>query len=136
VPSLGEATGWIAAALVVAAASVPLGHRALARKRAALESRTIRSHVVVGIAASAGAFAHALAIMPSLGSSTAIAAGMDALAPGALAFLLLLAHVGVGLQLRNPKLRGRPKTRRTHVAIATAIAVVVAVHVALLARAG
>lgn len=132
--SLGEASGWVAAGLVLAAGAVPLGHRVLVRRRAALESRAIRSHVVIGVAAAAGAFAHTLAILPSLGSSAAIGAGMEALAPGALAFMLLVAHVGVGLRLRTPKLRGRPKVRRTHFAIATAITVVVAIHVALLAR--
>lgn len=133
-PSAGEATGWLAAALVVAAGAVPLGHRALLRRRAALDSRPIRSHVFVGSLAACAGFVHALAILPSLGSEAAIAFGMQALGPGALAFLLLVAHVGVGLRLRDPKLRGRPRVRRTHLGFATAIAVVVVLHALLLAR--
>jgi len=136
VPSLADVTGWVATGLVATAASVPLGHRLLSGRRAALESRPILSHVVIGIAASAGAFVHTLSIIPELGTSAAIDAGMKALAPGALAFLLLVAHVGVGLQLRNPKLKQRPKTRRTHLVIATLIAIVVGAHVGVIVRAG
>src|SRR5438874_11491646 len=102
--TFSQISGWIAAVVVFAAGSVPLGHRIFARKRAAIGSRTIRSHVVVGTAAAAGSFVHGMAILPSLGSPEAIGAGVLALAPGAVAFLLLIAHVGVGLRLRQPKL--------------------------------
>lgn len=131
---LAEASGWLGAGLVVAAGTVPLGYRALERRRARLDSRTIRSHVVLGIAAAAVAFAHTLAILPDLGSSTAIGAGTEALVPGAIAFLVLVAHVGLGLKLRNPKLKGRPSTRRMHLATATAITLLVGAHVFLVAR--
>jgi hypothetical protein len=131
-----EATGWIAAALVVAAGAVPLGHRALRGKRGALTSPTIRSHVVIGVAAAGAGFAHALAVLPSLGSPEAIGAGGVAIGSGAIAFLLLVAHVGVGLKLRSPKLRERPRVRRTHLLVASAIVAVVAAHVVMLVRAG
>lgn len=131
-----QVSGWLAAAIVAGAASVPTLHRVLAGRRAALVSRTIRSHVVVGITASAAAFVHTLAILPALGSPAAIAGGTIALASGAVAFLLLVAHVGVGLKLRSPKLKERPRTRRTHVALASAIGLAVAGHVWLIARGG
>lgn len=103
-------------------------------RRAPLESKPIRSHVVIGVSAAAFAFAHTLAVLPSLGSPEAIGAGDWPLASGAVAFLFLVAHVGVGQQLRNPKLRTRPRMRRTHLAIATAIIAAVAWHVVMLLR--
>jgi formate-dependent nitrite reductase membrane component NrfD len=136
VVTLADVTGWVATALVAGAASVPLGHRIVRGRRAALDSRPIRSHVAIGIAVCAAAFVHILTVIPELGTSTAIDAGMSALAPGALAFLLLLAHVGVGLQLRSPKLKDRPKKRRLHFTFATMIAIVVAAHVVIIMRAG
>ena len=59
---------------------------------------------------------------------------MEALGPGALAFLLLVAHMGVGLRLRNPKLRDRARVRRTHLGLATSITIVVAAHAIILLR--
>ena len=127
-------SGWLAAAVVLGAASVPTLHRLTAGKRATLVSRTIRSHVVVGITASALAFVHTLAILPALGSPAAIGGGTIALASGAVAFLLLVAHVGVGLKLRNPKLKERASTRRTHVFLASLIGAAVIAHAVLILR--
>lgn len=132
--NLGEITGWLAVSLVAVAASVPIGHRIVARRRAVLASPAVRSHVGVGLAAATGGFVHALSILPSLGSSAAVSAGMEALGPGALAFLLLVAHMGVGLRLRNPKLRDRARVRRTHLGLATSITIVVAAHAIILLR--
>jgi hypothetical protein len=61
---------------------------------------------------------------------------MTAFAPGAAAFFLLFAHVGVGLQLLRPKLRDRNGKRRTHVVLASSIALLAAVHVLVLLRSG
>jgi hypothetical protein len=130
-----SSSGWIALAFIVAAACVPLGHRAFAHRRAAPGSRAITGHLALGLAATATALLHTFSILPSLGSPAAIRGGMSALAPAALAFFLLFAHVGVGLRLRDPRLRDRVKVRRRHVALAIAIAVTVAAHVVILARA-
>jgi len=132
VDRLALCSAWLAAALIVAAALVPLGHRALARRRAVPESRAISSHVVLGLAAIAMAVLHTFAVVPELGSPAAIRGGMMALAPATAAFFLLFAHVGVGLRLRNPRLRGRVRIRRWHVALATAIVVAVVAHVTVL----
>ncbi len=132
--SIGAITGWVAAASVLAAGAVPTGQRLLFGKRAPIDSKPIRSHVVFGASAAAIAFLHALAVLPSLGSPEAIGAGDWPLASGAFAFLLLMAHVGVGQQLRNPKLKTRPRMRRTHVAFATAIILAVGWHVTMLLR--
>ncbi len=121
--------GWVAAALIAAAALVPLGYRVRFGKRAAPESETIRFHVVVGIAVSVVALLHTLAVLGALGSASAIEAGMVTFVPGVAAFFLLFAHVGVGLQLREPKVRNRAKKRRTHVTTAIAIALAAAAHV-------
>lgn len=134
--SLPELTGWLGFTLVLAAGAVPLVHRAIVRRRAELASPTTRSHVVVGVTASAAAFVHAMTTLPALGSPAAIAGGGVALGSGALAFLLLVAHVGVGLRLRHPKLRKRAETRRTHLGIATAIVIVIVVHAVLIMRSG
>jgi hypothetical protein len=132
VDDLASFSGWLGVALIVAAAFVPLGHRVLARRRAAPTSRTIHGHVVLGLATSAVALLHTFAVIPALGSPAAIRGGMIALAPATAAFFLLFAHVGVGLQLRNPRLRERAKTRRWHAVLAAAIAATVAAHVTAL----
>jgi hypothetical protein len=88
---------------------------------------------VLGFAVAAIALAHAFAILPALGSPEAIRGGMTALAPGTAAFFLLFAHIGVGLRLRDPRLRERPRVRRWHVALASGIVVTVAAHVVALA---
>jgi predicted membrane-bound spermidine synthase len=125
-------SGWIAVAFVAATASVPLVHRAIAHKRAVPGSRAIASHVALGLGATAMALLHTFGVLPALGSSAAIRGGMAALGPAAVAFFLLFAHVGVGLRLRDPKLRNRAKVRRTHVGLAIGIGVGVVVHVGVL----
>ena len=132
--TFSQISGWIAAGVVVAAAGVPTTHRLLVGKRAAVGGPTIRSHVVVGTAAAATSFLHSMAILPSLGSPEAIGAGVYALLPGAVAFLLLIAHVGVGLRLRSPKLRNRARVRRTHFVFACSIGAAVLAHVFMLLR--
>jgi hypothetical protein len=129
---LASWSGWLGAALIVAAAFVPLGHRVFAHRRIAPTSRTATGHVVLGFAATAMALLHTFAALGALGSPAAIRGGMTALVPATAAFFLLFAHVGVGLRLRNPGLRARIKIRRWHVILALTIATTVAMHVTAL----
>lgn len=129
-------SGWLGAAFILAAAFVPLGHRLFLRRRAVPGSRAVGGHVLLGFGASAVALLHTFAVLPALGSPAAIRGGMIALAPGTAAFFLLFAHVGVGLRLRNPRLRERVKVRRWHVLLALGIGVTVTAHVVALLRAG
>ncbi len=131
-PSLATYSGWVTVALLVTAASVPLGHRLLVRRRAAPDSRPIGLHVVLGLTTTAVCLAHTMAILPDLGSPGAVAGGMVALAPGAAAFFLLFAHVGVGLQLRSTRLRSRASKRRLHAMLAAGIATLACIHVVVL----
>jgi hypothetical protein len=132
---LASLGGWIAVALIVLAATLPLAHRARVGKRATPDSRTISIHFALGSAAAAFAFVHTLLALSSLGSSQAVGGGAAALLPGGAAVFVLMAHAGIGLQLRDPKLRDRAKKRRVHVATAITIAVTVAAHVIALTRA-
>lgn len=122
--------GWLGAALIVAAASVPFGHRVFAHRRAVPASRTITGHIVLGFAVTAASLLHTFAALGALGSPAAIRGGMTALLPATAAFFLLFAHVGVGLRLRNPRLRGRVRIRRLHVVLALSIAATVTAHIA------
>src|ERR1700744_2971151 len=107
-PADGDApaiwSGWAALVLLAVAAAIPLTYRLRTRRRAPPSSRFTRTHVVVGLATTAIAFCHSMTTLPSLSSPGAIEGGSAALAPGALAFFLLFAHVGLGLQLRTPQL--------------------------------
>jgi hypothetical protein len=127
--SLATTSGWLAVALLLAAATIPLSYRVLSRRRAAPASRPIGAHAVLGLGTTAAALGHAMAILTSLGSPGAITGGMLALAPGAVGFFLLFAHVGVGLKLRSPRLKDRVGKRRLHAVLATCIAIAVIVHV-------
>jgi hypothetical protein len=89
----------------------------------------MRAHVIIGLATSIIGFLHAATLVADLGAPGAVAGGALALAPGALAFFLLMAHTGIGLQLRDEKLKNRPRKRGLHRLTATLIAVCVAVHV-------
>ncbi len=134
--SLSVVSGWLAYALIAIAASVPFYARWREGKRVGPASKPMALHVQLGLAVAAVTFFHTLAILPALGSPEAVAGGMLAIAPAVVAFFLLFAHVGVGLQLRNPKLRERAKKRRLHVVLASLIAITATAHVALLLRAG
>lgn len=126
----------MAVVAIAVAAIVPVGYRLRAGKRAAPPSKVIRAHVVIGLLTSMLAFTHTLSVLPELGSPAATGGGMIALLPGGAAFFLLVAHAGLGLQLRSEKLRDRATKRRAHVTTAIAIAIAVAIHVIVLARAG
>lgn len=122
-------TGYAAVILILVAASLPLGYRLRAEKRAAPLSPTIRTHVALGLGTALVAFLHTLVALPSLGSPEAVGAGLLPLASAGCAFFLLVAHAGIGLQLRDPRLKDRVQKRRTHAITAMAIAVAVGAHV-------
>lgn len=126
---MASLTGWFAAICVLSAGLLPLGHRLARRKRAALVSTLVRAHVMLGVVVSALAFVHVIAAIPALGEASVVDAGMTALAPAVIAFFGLVAHTGVGLQLRRPELRERPAKRRVHQITATVIVLAVAAHV-------
>lgn len=127
-------TGWFAVAAIVLAVLVPIAQRLRAGQRGAPGSKPIRIHVYVGMATAALAFTHTLSIIPSLGSPAAISGGVAAMMAAGAAFFLLVAHAGLGLQLREPKLKDRKKKRRMHTTTAVLIALAVTVHVVLLRR--
>lgn len=129
-------SGWLATAAIALAALVPIVQRLRAGKRAAPGSAPIRLHVTIGFATAALAFLHTMAVLPALGSPAAIAGGLFAMLPAGAAFFLLVAHAGLGLQLREPKLKDRARKRRLHTTTAVLIALTVGTHVTLLLRAG
>ncbi len=129
-------SGWIAIAFILVTASLPLIQWLRQKRRAAPDSAPTRIHASLGMATAALAFGHTLTAVPVLGTSRALGGGMTALAAGGLAFFVIVAHVGVGLQLRNPRLRKRKDKRRAHQITAVAIAVTVGAHVIALLRAG
>jgi hypothetical protein len=128
-------SGWLAALMIAIAAAVPLGARLRLGRRAAPSSAAIRTHVILGLVTSAFAFLHTILVIPALGSPAAIGSGPMAIAPAGLAFFLLVAHAGLGLQLRDEKLRGRAKTRRSHAMTAVAIVIAVGIHILTLEQA-
>ncbi len=121
--------GWLVTVAIAAALAVPVVARYRGGKRASPLSTPIRIHVVLGVTTSALAFGHALTVLPALGSPAATAGGAAALLPGVGAFFVLLAHSGIGLSLRDPKLRDRARKRRLHGITAATIVVFVVLHV-------
>lgn len=128
-------SGWIAAIAIILAGSIPLATRVRLGKRGAPTSKPIRMHVVLGLATTAFAFVHTILVIPALGSPAATGAGPLAIAPAGLAFFLLVAHAGLGLQLKDDKLKTRAKTRRSHAMTAVAILVAVTIHILTLEQA-
>lgn len=128
-------SGWLATTAIVLAALVPIVQRVRTGRRAPLGSAPIRLHVTVGLATAALAFLHTMAVLPALGSPAAIAGGLFAMLAAGAAFFLLIAHAGLGLQLRDRRLSDRARKRRMHAVTAALIALTVAVHVTLLLRA-
>lgn len=130
-------SGWIAAGCVLAAGLLPLTRAA---RGAQMNARLTKTHMTLGIAVSALAFAHVLAAIPSLGEPAVVAGGMAALAPAVAAFFVLVAHTGVGLQLWRSPVTGTSKTkhaerarkRRLHRITATLIVLLIAAHVGML----
>jgi cytochrome b561 len=133
---MASLSGWIAAVLVVVAALVPLVARSRAGKRAAPQSPPIRLHVLVGLAVSITAFVHTGLVLPELGSPASVGGGSIAFAAGAGAFVVLVGHAGLGLRLRDPKLKDRPTRRTRHATTAVLLALAIGAHAILLLRAG
>lgn len=128
-------SGWIAAVLVVLAAVVPLGVRIRTGKRAPPQSQPIRGHVILGLLVSLTAFLHTGLVLPELGSPASVGGGSLAFMAGAGAFVVLVAHAGLGLRLRDPKLKERPKRRTRHATTAVLLVLAIAAHALLLLRA-
>jgi hypothetical protein len=124
--------GWISVLAIAVSAAIPLGFRMTAKKRASPDSTPIRFHVALGTTTTVMAFAHTLSALSDLGSSAAIGGGFVALMTGGVAFTIIIAHAGIGLQLRDVRLRDRIAKRQKHVATALTIAVIVTAHVWLL----
>lgn len=128
-------SGWLATALIVIAGLVPLVVRLRGGKRASPASRPMRTHVLIGLTTGTVAFVHTLVVVPALGAPGAVGGGMLALGAAGAAFFLLVAHTGLGFQLRRPKLRDRARKRRAHLTTALLIVVAVTIHVVALLRA-
>ena len=124
--------GWISMLAIAVSAAIPLGVRLRLKRRAAPDSTPIRWHVVLGTTTTVLAFAHTLAALSNLGSSAAIGGGNLALMTGAVAFMIIIAHAGIGLQLRDVRLRDRARQRKRHVVTAITITVIALAHVVLL----
>ena len=126
--------GWAVVTFILLAGAIPIGHRLFRGRRAGHASRPIDVHLALGLGVSALAFFHVIASIPELGEPAVVEGGMAALAPGVLAFFVLVAHTGVGLQLRQNKLRERSSRRRLHQLTAASIVAFVALHVVMLRR--
>lgn len=129
-------SGWTAVTLILLAACVPVAYRLVLRRRAPPPSPPMQLHVALGLATALVAFVHTVIALPSLGSPGAVGGGLLPLASAGCAFFLLVAHAGIGLQLRDVRLRDRVSKRRTHLATAIAIVLAVSAHVAGLLTAG
>ena len=129
---LSTITGFGTIALMTAAALVPLVVRVMLKKRAAPDSTPTRAHVMLGLAVSIVCFVHTGVALPSVGAPGAAGGGMLAMIPASIGFALLIAHGGLGLQLRNVKLKDRLKKRRMHTATAILIFIVACIHIGAL----
>jgi hypothetical protein len=135
VEQLALFSGYLAVLVIVAAGLIPMGVRLRLGRRAAPDSGITRTHVAFGSAAAVCTFLHTLMALPALGDPAATSGGSMALIPAAFAFLVVVSHAGVGLQLKDTRLKDRPNKRRIHLATALLIVASVAVHVVLLRKA-
>lgn len=133
-PSVAFYSGWLTVVVIVLAATMPALARLREGKRSAPLAPPMVAHANLGLAAAGCACVHTLMAVTALGSPGAIAGGMLALLPAGAAVFVLMAHVGIGLQLRRPRLRDRADKRRIHQGTALAIVVLVAAHVIGLLR--
>ncbi len=127
-PSMASISGWLALAAVLLAALVPIVHRLRFGQRAAFASPPVRLHVVVGMTAAALGALHPLTALFALGSPEAVGAGVYGLGLGGLAFVVLLSHAGIGLELRDPKLKKRAASRRRHTITAVVLSTLGVAH--------
>jgi cytochrome b561 len=128
--TLSTLSGWATITLISAAGLVPLVARLQGKKRAQPDSVPTRTHVVLGLGVVVVCFLHTGVVLPNVGAPGAAAGGMLAMIPACLGFALLIAHAGLGLQLRNVKLKDRIKKRRMHTLTAALIFVAACTHVA------
>jgi hypothetical protein len=132
--ALAPYSGWLALVVILAAGMVPLAVRVYLKRRAAVETAPVRLHTAVGITAAAVAGLHTLLALPALGDPAAIEAGSLAFVIGSLGFLVVVAHVGIGLQLKVPALKDRLRKRRLHVLTASTLVALTVTHAWLLMR--
>lgn len=99
---MARVLGWLAVGLLLGAGLLPVAHRIVRRRRAAVQGGLVRWHVVLGFGTAFVAYLHALYGVLALGAPAAVAAGNGAILAGAVAVLVVIAHVGIGLQLRQP----------------------------------
>jgi hypothetical protein len=129
---ISAVTGWTSIALIVTAAAVPLVQRVRLGKRPPPDAPGTRLHVVIGLAVCVICFLHTGVVLPMVGAPGAIGGGMLAMIPACVGFGMLVAHAGLGLQLRRPKLKDRIKKRRMHMATAIIIFVAASTHIGAL----
>lgn len=125
---MANITGWLAVAAFIAAALVPIVTRLRLSRRADVGDPSVKRHVLIGMVALIVGSVHPLTALFQLGSPEAIGGGVLGLALGGVAFVILLSHSGLGLKLRDPKLRGRPKSRRAHVITASLLSASALAH--------
>ena len=125
-------SGWATIVFIFVAGIVPLGFRLFNGRRAAPESRPTSIHVTIGTVVAITAFGHALLAVMSLGTPQAIGGGNLGLALGVAAVFVLMAHIGIGLQLHDPQLRKRKEMRIKHLFTALTIAAFAIAHTAII----
>ena len=125
-------SGWVTIAFIFVAACLPLGHWLYKGRRASPQSQLTSIHVTIGAIVALTAFVHSLLAVLSLGTSQAIGAGDLGLALGGAGVFVLMAHIGIGLSLRKPKVRNRPAIRARHRLTALTIAVLAIAHTAII----
>ncbi len=133
--TISTLSGWATITLISAAGLVPLVARISARKRLPTESAATRTHVLLGLGVCVVCFLHTGVTLPNVGAPGAAAGGMLAMIPACLGFALLIAHAGLGLSLRRPKLKDRITKRRMHAVTATVIFLAACTHIAAIVAA-
>ncbi len=128
--TISTLSGWATITLITAAGLVPLVARMQAKKRLPADSAPTRTHVLLGMCVCIVCFLHTGVALPNVGAPGAAAGGMLAMIPASLGFALLIAHAGLGLQLRRPKLKDRIRKRRMHTVTASVIFLAACTHVA------
>ena len=127
--TLSTLSGWATITLISSAGLVPIVARLQGKKRPPPDSLPTRTHVLLGLAVTVVCFLHTGVVLPNVGAPGAAAGGMIAMIPACIGFAMLIAHAGLGLQLRNPKLKDRIKKRRMHTFTATVIFLAACTHI-------
>jgi hypothetical protein len=119
-------SGWLAAALLLAALPVPLFFRLLRRDRAT--TAWLRPHYWAGTAAALLALAHCLVSLRRARLSPASEAGLWLANAAA---LLIVVEAVVGGALRRPRLSERARLRRRHLLLMLGAVLLGSLHVLL-----